>query len=272
VTNFLLKLFTKNAILILAAGGFTRAKSRSFMNTVIEPIQAQGLKEACVSRLEQMILSGELKIGERLPSEREFASRLNVSRPVLHQALVELEAKGLVQIVPRRGVFISDYRRDGSLAMLSSLLSYHNGSLAPDFGQSMLDMRLLLEVETARLAVQNRTEDQLGEFREILENEDKAANNDPQTLTDLDFAFHLTIAIASGNLVYPLIINSFKGVYTGLTGEFFRKYVGTPIVEEVHQFHHRLVDAFEKQDTDSAVKTMIEMLKHGEGYLKGERS
>ena len=241
------------------------------MNTVIEPIQVQNLKEACVARLEQMILSGELKIGERLPSERDFAAQLNVSRPVLHQALVDLEAKGLVQIIPRRGVFISDYRRDGSLAMLSSLLSYHNGELAPDFGQSLLDMRMLLEVETARLAAQNRTEEQLGEFREILENEDKAATHDPQTLTDLDFAFHLAVAIASGDLVYPLIINSFKGVYTSLTGEFFRKYVGSKVVQEVHQYHKELIDAFTNQDQESAVQTMIEMLKHGEGYLKGER-
>jgi DNA-binding FadR family transcriptional regulator len=241
------------------------------MNTVIEPIQVQSLKEACVARLEQMILSGELKIGERLLSERDFAAKLNVSRPVLHQALVDLEAKGLVQIIPRRGVFISDYRRDGSLAMLSSLLSYHNGQLAPDFGQSMLDMRMLVETETARLASQNRTDQDLADFQEILAQEFEAADIDPQTLTDLDFAFHHSIAIASGNLVYPLIINSFKGVYTSLTGEFFRKYVGTKIIAEVHQYHRKLVDAFTKQEQESAVQTMIEMLKHGENYLKGER-
>ena len=241
------------------------------MNTIIEPIQVQSLKEACVARLEQMILSGELKIGERLPSERDFASQLNVSRPVLHQALVDLEAKGLVQIIPRRGVFISDFRRDGSLALLSSLLSYHNGSLAPDFSQSMLDMRLLLETETARLAAQNRTDQHLAEFRTILEQELEAANSDPQTLTDLDFSFHLAISIAAGNLVYPLIINSFKGVYTSLTGEFFRKYVNSRVVEEVHQYHRKLVDAFTKQEQESAVQTMIEMLKHGESYLKGDR-
>ena len=93
------------------------------MTTTIEPIQVQSLKEACITRLERMILSGELLIGDRLPSERSFAAQLNVSRPVLHTALVELEASGLVQIIPRKGVFISDFRRDGSLAMLSSLLS-----------------------------------------------------------------------------------------------------------------------------------------------------
>ena len=217
------------------------------MNTAIEPIQVQSLKEACAARLEQMILSGELEIGERLPSERSFAARLNVSRPVLHQALVDLEAKGLVRIIPRRGVFISDYRRDGSLAMLSSLLSYHNGTLSPDFNQSMLDMRMLLETETARLAAQYRTELQMVEFRELLAAEIMAADSDPQTLTDLDFSFHHSIAIASGNLVYPLIINSFKDVYTGLTGIFFRRYFGTQVITAVHAYHQQLVDAFENR-------------------------
>jgi DNA-binding FadR family transcriptional regulator len=240
------------------------------MDTAIEPIQVQSLKEACAARLEQMILSGELEIGERLPSERSFAAQLNVSRPVLHQALVDLEAKGLVRILPRRGVFISDYRRDGSLALLSSLLSYHNGALSPDLNQSMLDMRMLLETETARLAAQYRTELQMVEFRELLAAEIMAADSDPQTLTDLDFSFHHSIAIASGNLVYPLIINSFKDVYTGLTGIFFRRYFGTQVITAVHAYHQQLVVAFENRDPDSAVGTMLDMLKHGEGYLKGE--
>jgi GntR family transcriptional repressor for pyruvate dehydrogenase complex len=240
------------------------------MGLTIEPIQVQSLKEACVARLEQMILSGELKIGERLPSERKFAAQLNVSRPVLHQALVDLEAKGLVQILPRRGVYISDYRQDGSLAMLSSLLSYHNGLLSPELSQSMLDMRLLLETETARLAAIHRTRQQLADFQELLSAEITAAEADPHTLTDLDYKFHLLIAITSSNLVYPLIINSFKEVYTGLTGKFFHQYHGTPIIQAVHDFHQQLVAAIDFQDADSAVQIMIDMLKHGERYLKGE--
>jgi DNA-binding FadR family transcriptional regulator len=241
------------------------------MKDNIEPIQIQSQKEACIARLEHMILSGELGIGERLPSERDFAARLNVSRPVLHQALVELQARGLVQILPRRGVFINDYRRDGSLAMLSSLLSYHDGRLAPDFGQSLMDMRLLLETETARLAAANRTEAQLAEFRDLLAQEERAAKSDPHTLTELDFAFHLSIAIASGNLVYPLMINSFKSVYTNLTGQFFRKYYGTDVVRDVHRFHQRLIESFQVQAADSAFQAMAEMLAHGESYLKGAR-
>ncbi|MCA1900285.1 MAG: FadR family transcriptional regulator [Chloroflexi bacterium] len=241
------------------------------MRSPIEPIKAQSLKEACVNRLEELILSGELQIGEQLPSERDFAARIGVSRPVLHEALVDLDAKGLVKIVPRRGVFVNDYRRSGSMAILSSLLTYHNGRLDPAFTQSLIDMRLVVEMETARLAAQNRKEAQLAELHVLLEDEQKAACCDPQSLTELDFSFHLSVAIASGNLVYPLIINSFKGVYTSLTGEFFRKYYGTDVAENVRQFHVRIVDAIERKDAENAASVMREMLRHGESYLKGER-
>jgi GntR family transcriptional regulator, transcriptional repressor for pyruvate dehydrogenase complex len=241
------------------------------MQKILETIKVPSLKEACITRLEELILSGELKIGERLPTERDFAAKIGVSRPVLHEALVDLEAKGLVRIVPRRGIFVNDYRRSGSMAILSSLLAYHNGNLDPTFTQSLIDMRQVIETETARLAALNRSAEQLEEFHNLLDKEQQAACADPQALTDLDFSFHLSIAIASGNLVYPLIINSFKGVYTHLTGIFFHNYLGTSVVEAVWRFHSLLVAAFEKKDAQGAVRTMSEMLKHGETYLRGDQ-
>lgn len=250
------------------AGGFTRYNN--IMRNPVAPLKVPNLKEACVARLEELILSGELQIGERLPSERDFAARIGVSRPILHEALVDLDSKGLVRIVPRRGVFVNDYRRSGSMAILSSLLAYHNGRLDPTFMQSLLDMRQLLEIETARLAALHRTPDQLAEIQSTVERENQAQCGDPQILTDLDFSFHLSIAIASANLVYPLIINSFHGVYTSLTSEFFRKHCGTPVVETVHQFHIHIVAAIGNQDDELTVRLMSEMLQHGEAYLKGK--
>lgn len=167
-------------------------------------------------------------------------------------------------------MYVCDYRRSGSVAILSSLLSYHNGQFGAEFMQSMLEFRLLIESETARLAALNRTSEQVQEFERLLEDERGAACTDSILLTELDFSFHLNIAIASANLVYPLIINSFKGVYTSLSGRFFRQYCGSVVVAEVHQFHRDLVRAVELQKAEDARQIMIEMLRHGERYLKGE--
>lgn len=233
----------------------------------MEPLRVPSLKAACVQRLEGLILSGEWQIGARLPSERELAAELNISRPVLHDALVDLAAKGLVKIEPRRGVFVSDYRTSGSCALLSSLLSYSGGRLDPAFTRSLLEMRLLVETETAAQAARNRTAEHLARFEEIIAQE-QTAPPEAQALTGLDFSFHLLAAVASGNLVYPLILNSFHSVYTHLTGLFFSHYLNTPVIGAVFDSHRRLVEAVARQDEAAAASVMEGMLRHGAEHLQ----
>jgi GntR family transcriptional repressor for pyruvate dehydrogenase complex len=252
------------------AGGFTTEYSGNIRSSMLDPLRVQSLKEACVLRLESMILSGELKIGARLPSERELATQLEISRPILHEALVDLATKGLVRIIPRHGVFINDYRRDGSCALLSSLLNYHEGSFDPQFIHSLMELRLNMEVDCARLAAKNHTHEQIADLKMLLEQEALIDRGDVVSLTERDFNFHLSLAIASGNLVYPLIINSFKWVYTRLTGLFFKRYANTTVVDEVFHFHQAVVKAVEGSQPDLAADKMTEMLIHGEKHLKGE--
>ncbi len=238
------------------------------MTLPIEPLRVNSLKEACVNRLEELILSGELQAGERLPAERDLAARLGVSRPVLHESLVDLAAKGLVTILPRRGVEVNDYRKSGSMAILTSLLSYHNGELDPKFVGSLLSMRVLVETETAALAAQHATPQQLAELRAILKRELSTDRGNVVALMELDFEFHLLISIASENLVYPLILNSFKTVYTHFTTAFFAKSGNTPAIDEVYAFQQRLLAELEARDAERAAATMKEMLTHGERILR----
>jgi DNA-binding FadR family transcriptional regulator len=154
------------------------------MQNSLEPLKIQSLKEACIARLEGLVLSGELKIGERLPSERDFAARLGVSRPVLHEALVDLDAKGLVEIVPRRGVFVSDYRTKGSLSLLTAMLAYSDGELSEPFLRSLVDvcswkLRLPPQPSTALLAI---------DFVRHPYRESTVDRRDAGLLSELDFA------------------------------------------------------------------------------------
>ncbi|MCM1566107.1 MAG: FadR family transcriptional regulator [Dehalobacter sp.] len=239
------------------------------MNLPFKPLHVSSLKEACVSRLESLILSGELKPGERLPSEREFAAALGVSRPVLHEALVDLEAKGLVSILPRRGVQVSDFRKSGSVAMLSTLLAFNQGALDPQFIKSLFAMRVLMETETARLAALHASPEQIAELDALLQRERDCSRANVAGLTEVDFDFHLALAIISGNLIYPLILNSFKNVYTHLTGSFFQLVQGSEVLRDVHAYHVRLVEAVRNRQPDLAAEIMSNLLRHGETLLKG---
>ena len=235
------------------------------MQELLEPIRTESLKELFIKRFEELILSGKFPIGQKLPSERELALQLNVSRPVVHEGLVDLAAKGLVTMIPRVGTIVNDYRREGSLALLNSLVNYHQGNLDPGLLISLLEMRQLFEVETARLAALHRNREQLDSLRTLLREEDAIDHHDVGAIGKLDFDFHHLLAMASGNHIYPLLINSFKHCYANLAGQFF----GDPaVVPAVFDFHKKLVKAVEEKDDRSAARIMGRMLNHGVDTLK----
>ncbi len=136
-------------------------KQERRVEDILRPIRKESLKDVFVTRFEDLILSGKFSIGEKLPSERELALRLGVSRPVVHDGLMDLVSKGLVSMKPRVGTVVNDYRREGSLSILTSLVNYQNGKLDPRLFESMVEMRMLFEVETARLAASRRTPEHL---------------------------------------------------------------------------------------------------------------
>lgn len=248
----------------ILAGGNTNSRVEAYVTEFLAPLRAQSLVEAFVARFEELIISGEIGIGSRLPSERELAVRMGVSRPVVHEGLIELQARGLVTLKPRKGAYVNDYRRRGSLSLLESLLAYHKGNLEPGLLRSMLRMRELFEMETARLAALNRSPEHLRQFHEIIEREGGCDLSRTGAIVEMDFEFHLLTAIATGNLVYPLIMNSFKDVYTNLTGQFFADPLVAP---EVFAFHRGLVTAYEARDAKKASSIMKRLLDHGERYL-----
>ena len=114
-------------------------------------------------------------------------------------------------------------------------------------------MRLLMEPEFARFAAKNRTEEQVREFHEILKKEESADYKNIQNITDLDFEFHLLIAVASGNAVFPLLLNSFRQVYTNISGQFFKD---SQVISTVHRYHRDMVRALELKDAKKAVSIM----------------
>ena len=234
------------------------------MDNLLEPLKNASLKNLFIEKFEHLILSGELKIGQKLPSERELGKQLQVSRPVVHEGLVDLEAKGLVKILPRVGAVVNDYRNEGSIPLLTSLLNFSRGNLEPGLLKSLLAWRYFFETQCARLASQQRSDQNLYDLEDIIDSEKNIDRGDLVAVTELDFRFHHQIALATGNMVYPLLMNSFKEVYTMLTSTFFSSQ---NITEEVYPLHRELVMAIEEKAEEDAATAMMKLLKHGEAKL-----
>ncbi|MGB5746854.1 MAG: FadR/GntR family transcriptional regulator [Desulfobacterales bacterium] len=235
------------------------------MQELLEPIRTESLKDVFIRRFEDIILSGKFPVGQKLPSERELALQLGVSRPVVHEGLVDLAAKGLVTMIPRVGTLVNDFRTEGSLSILTSLVNYHQGNLEPGLLDSLLEMRLLFEVETARLAALHRDREQLDSLSTLLQKEAMINHHDVEGICELDFDFHHLIALASGNHIYPLLLNSFRHCYANLAGQFFSD---PTVVSVVFDFHKKMVKAIKDKDETSAVRIMEQMLNHGAENLK----
>lgn len=234
------------------------------MTEILQPLRTPSLKEALIERLEELILSGQVCIGQKLPSERALALQLGVSRPLVHEGLVELAARGLISMKPRVGAEVSDYRREGSLALLNSLISYRRGSLDLALLDGLLSLRRLLESETARLAARNRTSSDLHELGELLARESEVDERDIDSLVDVDFDFHHRIALASGNPIYPMFIKSFEPAAKNLAGQFF---AAKSVAATVFGFHRKLVEAVASKNGDRAAAVMAEILSHGRTVL-----
>ena len=235
------------------------------MQELLKPIRSESLKEVFIRRFENLILSGQFPIGQKLPSERELALQLGVSRPVVHEGLLDLASKGLVTMTPRVGTLVNDYRKEGSLSILTSLINYHSGNLEPGLLVSLLEMRLLFEVETARLAARHRQRAHLDSLDALLQKEDTVNVRDVEAICALDFDFHHLIALAGGNHIYPLLLNSFKHCYANLAGQFFSDPAVVPVVFD---FHKKLVQAVETKNEASAAMIMRHALDHGAEKLK----
>jgi len=231
---------------------------------ILEPITTESLKQVFVSKFEELILSGKISIGETLPSERELAARLKVSRPVVHEGLIELSLRGLVSIRPRSGTIVNDFKREGAIPLLLSLLNYH-GTLDPKIQQDILEMRLLFENEMVRLSAKNRSSEHLQQLKEIVRQEENTDTSRYEEVARLDYRFHQTIAAASGNFIYSLLLNSFREIYLHLSTLFFTDPQVCPVVFETHK---KITEAIRRQSEQEAVRLMTLLLNHGAEHLE----
>jgi len=93
-----------------------------------------------VRELEARIITGKIKVGEFLPPERTLSNEMELSRPVIHNALIRLEEKGFIQIIPRRGARVLDYKVHGYLNVINSLIECHGSELNHHFRNSILNL------------------------------------------------------------------------------------------------------------------------------------
>ncbi len=240
----------------------------------IPRLEAKSLKAQCIETLERLIISGELAVGEVVPPERDLAKRLGVSRPVVHESMVELASKGFVSVEPRRGVRVNDFWRHGTLAIFESIVLHSDGMFPDGILADLLGFRALIELEAVRLAVLSRAAGHIDGLRGVLAEEEilpipSGDGDGARARTELDLRFHLLLAEASGSSILPLVMNSTIPVYRSYIARF---YASKPDLALVRGFHRDLVAAIAAGEGDRARSVAQAMLDHGAVIARKEAS
>ena len=210
-------------------------------------INALSLTDLFVQQIENMILSGELAVGEQLPPARELSIRMGVSRPVISAGLVELEKLGFVEVRPRQGVYVCDYRRKGSMETLVAIMRYNGGALRKNEVRSLLETREAMESRCVKLVCERVSTGELEQLSPILDGIRDAKN--PEEAAEQTFVFHHELAVLSGNVLMPLLYHSFhpQGVY------LWSMYCKRSGIQQLYQIKLSLYSALLNRDVDSAM-------------------
>ena len=172
-------------------------------------IVAPTIKELFIQRIEGMILSGTLKPGDSLPTERELADEMKISKTVVHEGIRELSRLGFLDVISRKGVTVADYAQNGNLDTLMAIMRYNSGRLDPKTMQSLLDVRGFLECPALEELAAHHTAADLEMLEKLLKDAAAVPADDVPGLAYALFRFHRTIIFLSGNTIAPLILNAF---------------------------------------------------------------
>lgn len=205
-----------------------------------------------VEHLQQAIESGVYPVGGRLPSERELAEELGVSRPVVREAVIVLESRGLVQSRQGAGVFVQAAVGDA----LAATVDTDSGPF------EVIEARRLLEGEIAALATEIVTERQIAEMQRLIDRIgdltlDEAARE------KADRAFHIALARVTENDVLVGIVEKLWDMrYQSALCEYFFRRAREGGIEPPVDEHQQVLDALKARDAKAARFAMREHLAH----------
>lgn len=202
-------------------------------------IRRQSLTSAVVEKLREKIVSGDLKEGEQLRQDA-IAAQFQVSRIPVREALRQLEAEGLISIIPHRGAVVS-------------LLSCEEI-------EEIFEMRAVLEPEVLRASIPNLKEEQLQKAQEILTTYDRILDNEA-AITEwgrMNWLFHSSLYDAANRPQFMAVIRNIN--YNGERYIRLQLYL-TRSMERARNEHHQLLELCRSRNVEAACRLLAQHIR-----------
>ena len=219
--------------------------------------------EKIINQIRQLISSGQLQPGDRIPSERKLVERLGVSRSHIREALQKLEFYGILKTHPQSGTVVAGMGITAAEGFFTDVIKLDNSDFA-----SLVETRVILETQAARLAATRRSPENIVAIRAALDAYRQKIESGGQAMEE-DLHFHITIAEASQNTVL-------KSLMLIITPDIVSSFIKLDICKGDHFFkvldeHELILQHITNQEPELAAQAMRKHLSDVLDYSRTVR-
>ena len=217
-----------------------------------QAVRKTRVSEEIINQIRDLITSGQLKVGDRLPAEREFAKILQVGRSTVREAIRALESLGILQARPGEGTFLvanpGEQKPDAITA--NAFKSWENQ-------RKLFEVRLVIEPDLAALAARRASSSQIVKMRETLQDQEASVKHGEINIK-ADTTFHFLLAEAAQNEILLRIMDSLMSLLHETREASL--HTGNRSVSSLKQ-HKAILRAIEAHDPAAAERRMREHIK-----------
>jgi DNA-binding FadR family transcriptional regulator len=202
------------------------------------------LTDEAIERIKEMIVSGELKPGDRLPKEADLAERLGLSRNSLREAVKALSLIRVLDVRQGDGTYVTSLQPEILLYTVGFVIDFHRD----DGVLHLLEVRRILEPAATAIAAQKMTDEQIAELGVLANSVDEKSELSELIAADLEF--HRRIAVGSGNPALASLIESLSA--PTLRARIWRGLTQEGAVARTHEQHAAIHQALEARQPEIA--------------------
>lgn len=231
-----------------------------WINEAVTPLNRAPISELILEKITDLLITGKLKPGDKLPTEQEFAVIFKVGRNSIREAMSVLSSAGIIEIKRGSGTYIRESVSESVLNPLVLSLIVKQGT-----SKELIEMRLFIESYAAELAIANATDEEIERLEaanQKLKDAAKKKIKDPKLLYELDLNVHFTLFEIGKN---PLFIKIAEAVYRLFVASL------TKVIEQdlqnSYDNHEKYIKAIRERDLEVARKMVAEGLSYWKEYM-----
>jgi GntR family transcriptional regulator, transcriptional repressor for pyruvate dehydrogenase complex len=232
-----------------------KKKSGRTPDPLFSPIRLERVSDKVANQLKKVITQGIFKVGDRLPSERDLAEQMGVSRPSVREAIQQMELQGMVESVHGGGTIVRSLAEQEIRTPMEALLGQDKRLVV-----ELAEVRAFMEAWAAKQAAVNRTDEELERIRSFLEDMERDLEKG-RIRAEVDVKFHTEIAAASHNTIFLHLIQSIYKLISWSIRLHREEILVTPQDQEAIFTHHmKIFKGIQNRDAKAAEAAMSEHL------------